>query len=153
LSRRTKQSRTPGFHVQPFRRAGACSGRVSVDPSRNGFSIRFCHTSILATLRDWLEIPSEKMLPSTRVANAPTLAQVMSLQTPRTVIPDIPVPSGERNATALTRPPNDLQRSLVSASAVQRHNDPVQTLNSTKTRQDVIDYFTSPSSAQVPQTH
>jgi hypothetical protein len=29
----------------------------------------------------------------------------------------------------------------------------VQTLNTTKTRQDVIDYFTSPSSAQGAQTH
>jgi phospholipase C len=139
--------RVPTVVVSPWIQAGTVFRSDSVA------GVPYDHTSILATLRDWLEIPSEKMLPSTRVANAPTLAQVLSLQTPRTDIPNIPVPSGERNATALTLPPNDLQKSLVSASAVQRRKDPVQALNATKTRQDVIDYFTSQSSAQGAQTH
>jgi phospholipase C len=139
--------RVPAVVVSPWIQAGTVFRSDSV------VGVPYDHASILASLRDWLEISSEKMLPSTRVANAPTLAQVLSLQTPRTDIPNISVPSCERNATALTLPPNDLQRSLISASAVQRHKDPVQTLNTTKTRQDVIDYFTSPSSAQVPQPH
>ena len=139
--------RVPAVVVSPWIQEG------TVFRSDSMAGVPYDHTSILATLRDWLEIPSEKMLKSARVAKAPTLAQVLSLQTPRTDIPNIPVPSGERNATALTLPPNDLQKSLVCASAVQRRKDPVKALNATKTRRDVIDYFASPSSSQGAKAH
>lgn len=132
--------RVPAIVVSPWIEAG------TVFRSDSPSGIPYDHTSILATLRDWLQIPSEKMLPNARIANAPTLAQVLSLKAPRTDPPNIPAPSGETIATALTLPPNDLQKSLVTASAVQQGKDPVQALSSIATRQDAIDSFTPSSS-------
>ena len=83
------------------------------------------------------------MLRSARIAEAPNLAHVLSLQSARADLPNIPAPSGETNATVTTLPPNDLQKSLVTASAVQHGEDPAQALSRTPTRRDAIDYFTS----------
>ena len=131
--------RVPAIVVSPWIQAG------TVFRSDSASGVPYDHTSILATLRDWLQIPSEKMLPSARIANAPTLAQVLSLQGPRKDLPNIPPPSGQIIATALTLPLNDLQKSLVTASAVQQKKDPVQVLSLIATRQDAIDSFTSSS--------
>ncbi|MET5020285.1 phosphoesterase, partial [Burkholderia pseudomallei] len=51
------------------------------------------HTSILATQRDWLEIPPDRMHRSARIANPPTIAQHVTLHTPRTHLPTIAAPT------------------------------------------------------------
>jgi phospholipase C len=132
--------RVPAVVVSPWIQKG------TVFRSDSAAGIPYDHTSILATLRDWLQIPSTKMLPSARIASAPTLAQVLGLQTPRTDLPNIPSPSGTTIATASTLLLNDLQKSLVTASAVQQRRDPMQALKAIVTRQDAIDSFTSPRS-------
>ncbi|MDE2514868.1 MAG: hypothetical protein KGL12_02465 [Rhodospirillales bacterium] len=52
---------------------------------RSDTGVPFDHTSILATLRDWLGLQADfrAMLPSARIATAPTLAPVLSLASPR----------------------------------------------------------------------
>jgi hypothetical protein len=40
--------------------------------------------SILATIREWLNIPRDKMLPSARIKAAPGFGNALSLTTPRT---------------------------------------------------------------------
>ncbi len=129
--------RVPAVVVSPWIQAG------TVFRSDSGTGVPYDHTSILATLRDWLEIPPDRMLTSARISNAPTLGHVLTLQTPRADLPDIPRPSTNIIPTATTRPLNDLQQSLVTAAAAQQGRDPAQALNSVDTRQDAIDLFTS----------
>ncbi len=125
--------RVPAIAVSPWIQAGTVF--------RSPIGVPCDHTSMLATLRDWLEIPADKMLSSARIAAAPTLAQVVTLEEPRTDLPDIPPPPGQAEPTPTSRPLNDLQKSLVSASAVQKGADPVQAVNAHRTRQDAINAF------------
>ena len=79
------------------------------------------HTSILATIRDWLAIPDSLMLPSKRIAAAPHLGLVLTRTTPR---PDLlaipsPAPRSLHVQLAMSQPINDLQRSLLAASAIR----------------------------------
>ena len=113
------------------------------DSFRSDTSVPYDHTSVLATLRGWLSIPPDKMLPSRRIAAAPTLAQLLTLERPRTTLPAIPQPVTEVVETSTFLPPNTLQRSMVSALAVQRNHDPNIILESVKTRQDAINYLQS----------
>jgi phospholipase C len=100
------------------------------------------HTSILATLRDWLDIAPTDMLASKRVAAAPTLAPLLTLDAPRTDLPAIAAPPASGFlATSLARPLNDLQQSLVSGTARRAGLDPAATLGSMVTRQHAIDFF------------
>ena len=75
------------------------------------------HTSLLATLRDWLQIPAEHMLKSARIADAPTLEHVLTRSAPRTEIPAIPYPAGTPVKHPVTLPPNHFQRGLALALA------------------------------------
>jgi len=74
------------------------------------------HTSILATIRDWLKIPEEKMLRSQRVEKAPTLGNVLTRSEPRTDLPAIAL-SSSAPAKPTTRmiARNDLQWAMLSA--------------------------------------
>ena len=112
------------------------------------------HTSVLATLRDWLKIPSNKMLGSGRIAKAPTLAQLIMRSTARTDLPTIPQPAAEVKETATFRAPNDLQKSLASAFAVKQGQDPQQVLGNLNSRQEIMNYLRSgggvPGSAGKP---
>lgn len=92
------------------------------------------HTSILATLRDWFGIPAQSMLPSARIAQAPTLDGILTLSAPRTDLPNIAAPIGMHIQTALSEPPNDLQKSLVAASTRRFGLDPAAAVASTPTR-------------------
>jgi phospholipase C len=81
------------------------------------------HTSVLATLRDWLAMdkdPAHPFLPSPRIQAAPTLDAVLAASVPRDwpqltgpAIEDIPPLPG-------TTPINDVQRGLLAAVAQQR---------------------------------
>lgn len=99
---------------------------------------------MLATLRDWLDLPAAKMLQSKRVAAAPNLGQVLTSDQARKELPSIPQPAAEAQETSMFLPPNALQRSMVSAQAVKRGHDPVAVLASVKSRQDAKAYLQSP---------
>jgi len=109
--------------------------------SDSATGIPYDHTSILATLRDWLQIPDDKMLPSARVKAAPTLAQLLTLPRAPFVTPVIARPVATPKPTSDSKPLNGLQASLVSASAVQHGKDPKAELNRMSTRQHAIDFF------------
>lgn len=96
---------------------------------------------MLATLRDWLELPSGKMLASKRIAAAPNLGQVLTLDEARTDLPEISLPAAEVKETDTFLPPNALQTSMVSAHAVQRGHDPTVVLASVRTRQQARAYL------------
>ncbi len=127
--------RVPTILVSPWIQAGTVFRSPTTTP--------YDHTSMLATLRDWLAIPADKMLTSARIAAAPTLEQVLTLPQARTDIPNIPPPPAEIKATATFKEPTPIQKSLVSAYAVQQGKDPAAVLSTIQTRQDAINYFQS----------
>lgn len=109
--------RVPAIVVSPYVTPGTVF--------RSSTSVPFDHTSILATLRDWLGLGSTftSMLPSPRIANAPTLAPVLS-STVQQSWPSLPAPSEAELAeiAAIPLPPddqplNDLQRLVLVAAA------------------------------------
>ena len=139
---------SPGEQGFGFDRFGVRVPMVAVSPwiepgtvFRSDTAVPYDHTSVLATLRDWLSIPAGQMLGSKRVAAAPTLAQVLTRASARTTLPEIPQPSAEVVETSTFLPPNSLQKSMVSAQAVQRNEDPGAALAKTQTRQDAIQYL------------
>ena len=86
------------------------------------------HTSILATLRDWLSLDSDvknPFLPSPRVKGAPTLDRVLALneQNKNTNWPDISAQCtiGDDDKSLQT-PLNDVQKSLI-AIAIRQNDD------------------------------
>jgi phospholipase C len=138
----------PGKEGFTFHRFGVRVPMVVVSPwiqagtvFRSDSAIPYDHTSILATLRDWMEIPSDKMLESKRVQLAPNLAQVLNAPSVRTDKPQIPAPHATPQPTSAAKPLNQLQRSLVSASAVQRGFDPEEVLSQMGSRQEASNYF------------
>jgi phospholipase C len=146
----------PGREGFTFDRFGVRVPMVVVSPwiregtvFRTDTDVPYDHTSILATLRDWLKIPADKMLPSKRIPNAPTLAQLLTLTSARTDLPDISsAASGmlaalkERFVEVVEDPElNDLQASLVSGTAVRLQQNPAIVRNKIRTRNDAIDFF------------
>lgn len=129
--------RVPMVAISPWIQAG------TVFRSDSSTGVPYDHTSILATLRDWLGIPTDKMLTSKRISVAPDLAQIVTLAEARTDLPDIPSGSGAVKPTAMTLPPNKLQRSLVSAEAIRRGHDPRLVLGTVQTRAEAHAYLAS----------
>jgi phospholipase C len=125
--------RVPAVLVSPYIQAGTVFRSNTATP--------YDHTSVLATLRDWIGIPTNQMLPSKRIAAAPNLAQVLTLTTPRTDMPSITAPSAPLLHTLLTLPPNDLQRSIVAGAAKKFGMDAAAVLDQVKSRQHAIDFF------------
>jgi phospholipase C len=125
--------RVPAVAVSPWIAAGTVF--------RSDRTVPYDHASIPATLRDWLGIPASVMLPSRRVAAAPTLAQLVTLSAPRSDIPLLPEPAAARISTPTVAPPNDLQKSLVSGSARRLGLDPRAELAQIQTRQHAAEFF------------
>ena len=133
--------RVPTILVSPWIQAGTVF--------RSTTNVPYDHTSILATLRDWLPIPDDRMLTSQRVKNAPTFGNVLSLSQVRQDKPAITAsctPSASmRNAMV---PPNDLQRSMVAAMVRKMVTHPVdlalirKVLATIKTRADAARFVT-----------
>ncbi|MGH8277460.1 MAG: alkaline phosphatase family protein, partial [Steroidobacteraceae bacterium] len=139
---------TPGDQGFGFDRFGVRVPTVVVSPwiaagtvFRSDTAVPYDHTSILATLRDWLAIPASAMLASRRIAAAPTLGQLMMLPAARTDIPTLSVPPTRTVSTPTTSAPNDLQRSLVSGTARRDGKDPAAELAQIHTRQHAIEFF------------
>lgn len=112
------------------------------------------HTSILATLRDWKcmdKDPKAPFLPSPRIKQAPTLDQVLTLDTnnKNTIWPDITATcTVGTDDESLDTPLNDVQMSLVVGEANKRAGNKyigskaVQELRDRiKTYQDAIDFM------------
>jgi phospholipase C len=139
---------TPGDYGFGFDRFGIRVPAVLVSPRiapgtvfRSPTDTVYDHTSILATLRDWLRIPAERMLPSARIAHAPTLAHVLTLDVPRADLPEIAEP-----ASAFTHPSfgdslNDLQRSLIAGNARRFGLDPHRVLAPLRTRGHMVEFL------------
>jgi phospholipase C len=125
--------RVPVILVSPYVQAGTVF--------RSNTSTPYDHTSILATLRDWLEIPTASMLTSARIKAAPTLEQVLTLSAPRVVKPTIAPPQTAPAPTSLALPPNVLQKSLLKGAARRLNLDPLPLLAQMKTRQHAVDFF------------
>jgi phospholipase C len=136
--------RVPMVLVSPWIQAGTVFRSPTATP--------YDHTSLLATLRDWLSIPKDKMLASKRVAAAPTFEHILTLKQPRKDLPTIPPPAAEIKPTDMFKEPNSIQKSLVSAHAVRLGQDPAKTMNNIQSRQDAMDYFkTNQISASPPR--
>jgi phospholipase C len=82
-----------GFH---FDRYGVRVPTLLISPYiepgtvfRSPTDVPYDHTSILATIRDWLQIPQDKMLSSARIKQAPTFENVLTRSTPRADLPAI----------------------------------------------------------------
>ena len=143
----------PGDSGFQFDRFGVRVPTVVISPYiapgtvfRSNSTVPYDHTSILATLRDWLAIGEDVMLPSARIAAAPTLEHLLTLSAPRTDLPTLAAPSVSFVATPLSAPPNDLQRSLVSGAARRYGLDPATTLSQIHSRQHAVDFFKRRSS-------
>ncbi|QSQ23962.1 hypothetical protein JY651_02980 [Pyxidicoccus parkwayensis] len=85
-------------------------------------SVPYDHTTILATLRDWLGIDPSTFtatLPSPRITAAPTLAGVLTETTPQSW-PSISPPRQVRRVSMTQAPINDLQMSLLVGAESRR---------------------------------
>jgi phospholipase C len=105
--------RVPALLISPYIEAGTVF--------RSTTDVPYDHTSILATLRDWLNIPSDKMLPSARIKAAPRFDNVVTRASPRL---DRPAVTPQESLTAWrVMPdvaPNDLQKSIVIAMETKK---------------------------------
>jgi phospholipase C len=86
------------------------------------------HTSILATLRDWLQLNNDptKFLPSPRIAAAPTLDRVLTRAkgNENTEWPEVgPKCIIDGSDVSPDTPLNDVQKSLIVATAVAKYGD------------------------------
>jgi hypothetical protein len=116
--------RVPAILVSPYIEAGTVFRSAKTTPDRQ--EIPFSHTSILATLRDWLGIGEAAMLPSAHVKVAPTFLDVLTLQAARPM-PVIDPPhkiSKIERVLDFAEEANDLQISL--AVGLTRWADEVQ---------------------------
>jgi phospholipase C len=127
--------RVPTILVSPWIQAGTVF--------RSTTNLPYDHTSILATLRDWLSIPGEIMLPSKRVQAAPTFGNVLNLAQVRKDKPIITAScSPAPHLLDTVEKPNDLQRSMVAAMVRKMVAHPVdvtlvqKVLATIRTRED-----------------
>jgi phospholipase C len=125
--------RVPTILVSPYIQAGTVF--------RTNTSVPYDHTSILATLRDWLSITASDMLPSKRIAAAPTLEQVLTLTTPRSDLPAITPLNVATTVVSNAEPLNSVQRSIVSGTARRLSLDSSATLATITSRQQAMDFF------------
>jgi phospholipase C len=99
--------RVPAILVSPYIEAGTVF--------RSAVEVPYDHTSILATLRDWLNIPQGKMLTSARVKDAPTFANILTRSAPRTDLPGITLNVAATKPKTQFWAHNDLQSAILSA--------------------------------------
>jgi phospholipase C len=99
--------RVPAVFVSPYIEAGTVF--------RSPNDVPYDHTSILATIRDWLQIPKEKMLGSARVEKAPAFGNVLTRSTPRAELPLIAATGAPVKPTTRWIARNDLQNAMLIA--------------------------------------
>ena len=105
--------RVPALLISPYIEAGTVF--------RSTTDVPYDHTSILATIGNWLDIPGDKMLPSARIKAAPKFGNVLTRATPRL---DRPTVTPQESLTAWRvmpdLAPNDLQKSIIIAMETKR---------------------------------
>jgi phospholipase C len=111
--------RVPAILVSPYIQAGTVFRSATNTP--------YDHTSILATMKKWLQIPSSAMIPGARIAAAPTFDTVLTLDGPRASLPQIAPRSDSLAAarTLMSEPPNDVQKSIMVAIESKRIGRPL----------------------------
>jgi phospholipase C len=144
----------PGEEGFSFNRFGVRIPTILVSPwiqagivFRSTTNVAYDHTSILATLRDWLPIPAHLMLPSKRIQAAPTFGNVLALSHARQDKPVITASCDPSSHfwNALERP-NDLQLCMVAAMVRKLVTHPVdlslvrKVLATIRTRKDAADF-------------
>jgi len=133
--------RVPAVAVSPYIEPGTVF--------RSTTQVPLDHTSILATLRDWLQIPASVMLPSARIKAAPTFSNILTLSEPRSDHPHI---EPRQDAAAAVSPqasaePNDLQKSIAMALECKRLGRSLampeihEVLSKIPTREHLVDLF------------
>jgi len=75
---------------------------------RSGASLPYDHASVIATVLNQFNIPKSKWQLGSRVANAPTFENVLTLGQPRTDVQPLPVPPASAQVRG-NPAPNDLQ--------------------------------------------
>ncbi len=127
----------PGAQGFRFNRFGVRVPAVVVTPLiepgtvfRSPTGVPFDHTSILATLRDWLAIPASAMVPSERIKAAPTLEFLLTRDQPRDTLPEVAPLMQPAAMLALSAPPatpvNALQLSMIAAVEAVRQQRELQ---------------------------
>ena len=94
---------------------------------RSGTNIPFDHTSVIATILTHFGIPKDKWKLGSRTYNAPMFGHIVSLDEPRTDIPDLDLPEAPYVADTGDAPPNDLQKMVMHrmiARELQKANYP-----------------------------
>lgn len=124
--------RVPVIVVSPYIQAGTVF--------RSDTSTPYDHTSILKTLQEWLT-PDSVLLTGDRIAAAPTLSQVLTLNVPRVDKPTIAPPSMPLVEALLNLPPNMLQKSLIAGAARRIGAEPTALMDEIPTRQHAIDFL------------
>lgn len=106
--------RVPTILVSPYIQAGTVFRSATNTP--------YDHTSILATLKKWLQKPSSAMLPSARITSAPTFEGVLTLSVPQPSLPQITPRTDSLAAlrTSMSERPNDVQKSIIVALESRR---------------------------------
>jgi phospholipase C len=103
--------RVPAIVISPLIEAGTVF--------RSPTGVPFDHTSILATVRDWLAIPDSAMLCSQRIKAAPTLDFLITRDQPRDALPTVAPLADPLAMLAVAdlpaTPVNDLQLSMIAA--------------------------------------
>ncbi len=128
--------RVPAIAVSPWIEPGTVFRSPQEQP--------YDHTSVIATLRDWLHIPEQRMLPSRRVASAPTLEHLLTRAEPRAEVPALPFPAGEASKHHLELAPNDFQKGLmVSLAHRMGLRGGIKLLAHVHSRQHVVDLFST----------
>ena len=109
---------------------------------RSPIQTPYCHTSVIATLRDWLGIPFDRLLKSRRVEAAPTLDHLLTRTEPRREVPAIAYPEGTPTHHHLELAPNDFQKGLlVSAAHRVGIGGGLRMLEHVHKRQHIADFF------------
>lgn len=106
-----------GFH---FDRYGVRVPTLLISPYiepgtvfRSPTDVPYDHTSILATIRDWLQIPQDEMLSSARIKQAPTFGNVLTRSTPRAEVPTIAATGAPAQPMTTWIARNDLQYAMI----------------------------------------
>src|SRR5258708_4566337 len=112
----------PGEEGFPFDRYGVRIPTLLISPYiepgtvfRSPTNVPYDHTSILATIRDWLQIPKGKMLTSARIEQAPTFGNVLTRAVPRAGLPAIAQTGAPAKTTTRWFARNDLQYAMLAA--------------------------------------
>jgi len=126
--------RVPTIAVSPWIEEGTVFRSATDTP--------YDHTSVLATLRDWLEIPRDAMLKSRRIEAAPNLGHLLTRSEPRKEIPAIPYPTGKVTKHHMGLAPNDFQKGLLVSFAHRMGlRGGVKLLANVHHRQHIADFF------------